>query len=410
MACNAAKGSAEAVSVAVSARCRNRSQKTWTGRVWLARVGKVKVLRRFVDDPGAVDAVVIVLATWFVLGGYVAAYAYVHEPGVVLVGPSKAGLTTVTAAWSLLTLSLFVVFARGLREGRVWNRALPDGQTGTFAAALIFGAAWILDQAFWSPVFGSSAIGLDSLFTPPHLVEIAATAIIVSGPLRAAARRGESVASPVTLTSAALLLSALTFATQFAHPLIDPWPAGDHEVRIAAQTWIGQNMGMAALLAQTAILAGTGLLLHSGFKLRPGSLTFVFALNGILVCITKGHFSLLPAPILAGIAADVWVAWTGRRPGKPSASLCAVIGGTYAFTYMADIALLPSGTTWAASLWAGAIIACTMLSWLMGRLLRAGLPAAVVEPYAVFMESPNEERWTLDPDKAAPESLCAAPL
>jgi len=58
----------------------------------------VKVLRRFVDDPGAVDAVVIVLATWFVLGGYVTAYAYVHEPGVVLVGPSKAGLTTVTAA------------------------------------------------------------------------------------------------------------------------------------------------------------------------------------------------------------------------------------------------------------------------------------------------------------------------
>src|SRR5256714_4314791 len=208
MACNAAKGSAEAVSVAVSARCRNRSQKTWTGRVWLARVGKVKVLRRFVEDPGAVDAVVIVLATWFVLGGYVAAYAYVHQPGVVLAGASRAGLTTVTAAWSLLTLYLFVVFARGLREGRVWNRALPDGQTGTFAAALIFGAAWILDQAFWSPVFGSSAIGLDSLFTPPHLVEIAATAIIVSGPLRAAARRGESVARPGTRPAAGLLLSA----------------------------------------------------------------------------------------------------------------------------------------------------------------------------------------------------------
>ena len=370
----------------------------------------MKVLRRFVDDPGAVDAVVIVLATWFVLGGYVAAYAYVHEPGVVLVGPSKAGLTTVTAAWSLLTLYLFVVFARGLREGRVWNRALPDGQTGTFAAALIFGAAWIVDQAFWSPLFGSNAIGLDSLFTPPHLVEIAATAIIVSGPLRAAARRGETVASPVTLTSAALLLSVLTFATQFAHPLIDPWPAGDYEFRNAAQTWMGENMGMAALLAQTAILAGTGLLLNSGFKLRPGSLTFVFALNGILVCITKGHFSLLPAPILAGIAADAWLAWSGRRPGKPSASLCAVIGGTYAFAYIAEISLLPGGTTWGASLWAGAIIACTMLSWLMGRVLRAGLPAAVVEPYAVFMDAPSEERWTLDPDRAAREHLVRAAL
>ena len=370
----------------------------------------MRVLRRFVEDARTIDAVVVLLSTWFVLGGYVTAFAYVHQAGVILHPAEDAGFTVVTASWSLLTLFLFAGFATGLRAGRPWNRALPDGETGSFVAALIFGAAWIVDQAFWSPAFGARATGLDSLFTPPHLVEIAATAIIVSGPLRAAARRGETVASPVTLTSAALLLSALTFATQFAHPLIDPWPAGDYEFRIAAQTWIGENMGMAALLAQTAILAGTGLLLNSGFKLRPGSLTFVFALNGILVCITKGHFSLLPAPILAGIAADAWVAWSGRRPGKPSASLCAVIGGTYAFAYMAEISLLPGGTTWGASLWAGAIIACTMLSWLMGRVLRAGLPAAVVEPYAVFMDAPSEERWTLDPDRAAREHLVRAAL
>ena len=49
-----------------------------------------------------------------------------------------------------------------------------------------------------SPAFGVGGVGLDSLFTPPHLVEIAAAAIMVSGPLRAAARRGEAVASPVT--------------------------------------------------------------------------------------------------------------------------------------------------------------------------------------------------------------------
>jgi len=376
----------------------------------LAGVGTVKVLRRFVDDPGAVDAVVVVLATWFVLGGYVAAYAYVHEPGIILQGASRAGLTIVTAAWSVLTLYLFVGFARGLRAGRVWNRALPDGQTGTFAAALIFGAAWIVDQAFWSPVFGTSGTGLDSLFTPPHLVEMAAAAIMVSGPLRAAARRGEIVASPVTLTSTALLLSVLTFATQFVHPLIDPWPAADYEFRRQALPWIGENMGMAALLAQTAILAGTGLLLNTGFKLRPGALTFVFTINGILVCITKGHFSLLAAPILTGIAADAWAAWSARRPGKPSASLCAVIGGSYAFAYMAEISLLPSGTTWGPSLWAGAIIACTMLSWLMGRLLRAGLPAAVIDPYPPLAIEPAPERWTLDPDSNAREQLVRSAL
>ncbi len=370
----------------------------------------MKVLRRFVENPVAVDAVVVVLATWLVLGAYVTAYAYVQVPGHVLQVPAKAGFTTVTAAWALLTLYLFVEFAVGLSEGRAWNRALPDGQTGTFAAALVFGAAWIVDQAFWVPLVGTGPVGLDTLYTPPHLVEMAAGAVIVSGPLRAATRRGETVAGPVALTSAALLLAVFTFATQFSHPLIDPWPARDYEFRNLAQTWVGENLGMASLLAQTAILAGTGLLLNGAFKLRPGSLTLVFTLNGIFVCITKGRFYLLAVPIVAGLAADAWAAWSARRPGKPSASLCAVIGGAYAVAYMAELELLPAGSAWSASLWAGAIIACAMLSWLMGRLLRAGLPGAVVEPYFAFAADPGPERWTLDPDSNAREQLVRAAL
>ncbi len=372
--------------------------------------GMLKYLRRLAEEPRAVDSVVVVLSAWFVLGAYIVAYAYVHDPTEVLQTTARTGSTIVTAAWSALTLYLFAGFAVGLRAGRAWNRALPDGQTGTFAAALIFGSAWIVDDAFWSPAFGTGGVGLETLFTPPHLIEITAAAVIVSGPLRAAARRGEIVASPVALTSAALLLSIFTFATQFAHPLIDPWPAADYPFLHSAPAWLGENMGMAALLAQTAILAGTGLLLNSGFKIRPGSLTFVFALNGILVTITKGNFYLLPVPIAAGIAADAWVAWTARRPGRPSASLCAVIGAAYAIAYMADLSLRPAGSSWGPSLWAGAIIASTLLSWLLGRLLRAGLPAAVIAPYPMFMGEPEPERWTLDPDSTAREQLVRAAL
>src|SRR5438105_14702716 len=370
----------------------------------------MKFLRRLLEDPRAVDSVVVVLATWFLLGGYVNAYAYVHVQGQVLQPAAQAGQTVVAAAWSLLTLYLFAGFATGLRAGRVWNRALPDGQTGTFAAALVFGAALIVDNWFYSPLFGTDSVGLDTLFTAPHLVEMAAVAVIVSGPLRAASRRGETHASPVTLTSAALLLSVLTFATQFAHPLIDPWAAGDYQFRKAALSWVGENLGVAGLLAQTAILAGTALLLNSAFKLRRGSLTFVFTLNGVLVCITKGNFYLLPVPIATGIAADAWVAWTARRPGRPSASLCAVIGAAYAIAYMADIAVRPAGSAWKPSLWAGAIIASTLISWLMGRVLRVGLPAAVIAPYPMFMGEPEPERWTLDPDSTAREQLVRAAL
>ena len=372
----------------------------------------MKLLRRYVEDPRAVDAVVVLLATWFVLGGYVVAYAYVHDPGHVIEAAKKAGFTTVTASWSLLTLYLFAGFATGLREGRPWNRALPDGQTGTFAAALIFGAAWIIDQAFWSPVFQTGGIGLEALFTPPHLVEMAASAVIVSGPLRAAARRGEKLASPVTLMSTALLLSVLTFATQFIHPLIDPWAAGDYEFRnaVSSAPWLGENIGVASILAQAVILAGTGLLLNSGFNLRPGSMTFVFTINGLLVTITKSHFYLVPVAVATGAAADAWIAWRARRPGKPAASLCAVIGGAFAAAYLVEITLLPAGTTWGPSLWAGAIIATTMLTWMMGRVLRAGLPGAVFAPYEGLSKEPEPERWTLDPDSSVREQLVRTAL
>jgi hypothetical protein len=370
----------------------------------------VKSLRRAVEEPRLVDAVVVVLSTLFVLGAYVVAYAYVHDPGRVLASTAGAGKTAVAAAWSLLTLYLFAGFATGLGAGRPWNRALPDGQTGTFAAALIFGAAWIIDDAFWSPAFGTGGGGIDTLLTPPHLVEMAAAAVIATGPLRAATRRGEITASPITLMSAALLLSSVTFATQFAHPLVDPWPARDYQFRGAALWWIRENIGMSALLAQAVILAGAALLLNSAFRLRPGALTFVFAVNGLFVTITKGNFYLLPVPVVTGIVADAWVAASSRRPGRPSASLCAAVGGAYACAYMVALSVRPAGTDWGPSLWAGAIIAATMLSWLMGRLLRAGLPGAVIEPYVLIPEATAPERWTLDPDSTAREQLVRAAL
>ena len=366
----------------------------------------MKFLRGFVQEPRTVDIVVAVLSTWLVLGAYVMSYAYVHESGHIIEPAAQAGFTFLTAAWALLTLYLFAGFAFGLSEGRPWSSALPEGEVGSFMAALIFGAAWIVDVAFWSPAVGSGQVGVESLFTPPHLVEIGAAAVIVSGPLRAAARRGESVASPVALLSATLLLSVLTFGTQFVHPLIDPWGMTSYEFRTKALEWIGENIGVAELLAQTTILAGTALLLNSAFTLRLGALTFVFGMNGVFVCITKLHFEMLAVPIVAGVAADAFLAWSSRRSGKPSASLCAVIGGSYAFAYMVDVNLHPGGSTWHASLWIGAIIACTMLCWLLGRVLRAGLPAALVEPYLVMQApEPVPAKWTVDPASAEEREL-----
>ena len=383
----------------------------------------MKTARSLLDDARVFDAVVTLLMAGIVLAGYVDAYAHVKVPGTTLTDPANAALAAVTVCWFLVTGFLFVAFGRGLRQGRPWNRALPDGYTGSLAAALVFGAALIADT-LWPTAAGNSTLGLDLLFTPPHIVEIAAVAVMVSGPLRSAARRGEATAGVVTLISTALLLSVFTFATQFVHPLIDPWSSSDpQQIPAKVDVWVAQNLGVSGLLIQATILAGTGLLLNSGFKLRPGSLTLVFTINGLLVTITKIHFYLLPVAVAAGLAGDAWLAWSARRQGRPSASLCAVIAG--AFTAADLIAVeIQHGTSWHLSLWAGVIIATSMVCWMMGRLLRAGLPGAPVAAPVQLATVALEVRWTRDPqstirpqlvrsaldDLGTPEALGRSPL
>ena len=371
----------------------------------------MSTFRGLVSRAHLFDGVNVVLSAVLVVGAYLVAYAYVSSPARVLDGPKIAGLTAVFGAWSLLTLFLFAAFAAGLGSGRAWNRALPDGYTGSLAAALVFGAAWIVDETIGAPLYGSVQLGLETLFTPPHLVEMAAAAVIVSGPLRAAARRGEVTATPITLVSAALLLSVLTFATQFIHPLIDPWAATGYPLLQAAPKWLGENVGVASLLVQSAILAGTALLLNSSFRLRPGSLTLVFTLNAFLVTITKTNFVYVPIAVATGILADAWVAYTSRRPGRPSASLCGIVGAGFAAAYLVEVTLLPGGTDWSMSLWSGAIIATTMVNWMFGRLLRAGLPQPSSAPAPTASDETGAQgNWTLDPDSATREQIVRSAL
>lgn len=366
-------------------------------------------MRSPLESPRAFDAVVVFLTAGIVLSAYIDSYAHVKVPGTVIQGPATAAAGALTVGWFLVTGFLFFTYGRGLRQGRPWNRALPDGYTGSLAAALVFGAALIADTN-WPNASGINTLGLDLLFTPPHIVEIAAAAVMVSGPLRSAARRGESTAGVVTLTSAALLLSVFTFATQFVHPLIDPWSSSDpQQVPASVATWVSQDLGVSGLLIQATILAGTGLLLNSGFRLRPGSLTLVFTINGLFVTITKIHFYLLPVAIATGLAGDAWLAWTARRQGRPSASLCAVIGGAFALADLIAVEV-EGGTSWNPSLWAAVIIAASMACWMMGRLLRAGLPGAPVAAPAQLASMPVELRWTRDPQSTIRPQLVRAAL
>ena len=258
----------------------------------VCRAKYVKTVRRWIENPRVFDTVVVLLTAALLFGAYLTAYAFVIQQNKIVEPAGNIGQGIVLGAWLATTGLLFAAFGAGLRAGKPWHNALPDGYVGSLTAALTFGGAWIVDNAYWAPTFVTTSVGLDALFTPPRLVLIAAAAVMVSGPLRAAARRGETTAGITTLVSAALLLSVFTFATQFVHPLIDPYALTGYEfVPKDGLSWLGENIGVAAILAQALILAGTGLLLNSGFKLRPGSMTLVFTINGLLVTTSKLHYN-----------------------------------------------------------------------------------------------------------------------
>ncbi len=381
----------------------------------VCRATQLKTVRRLIDNPRVFDTVMVLMTAALLFGAYLTAYAFVIQENRIVEPAGNIGQGIVLGAWLATTGVLFTAFAAGLRAGKPWNNALPDGYVGSLTAALTFGGAWIVDNAYWAPTWVTTSVGLDALFTPPRLVLIAATAVMVSGPLRAAARRGETTAGFSTVVSAALLLSVFTFATQFVHPLIDPYALTDYPfVPTNGLSWLGENIGVAAILAQALILAGTGLLLNSGFNLRPGSMTLVFTINGLLVTTSKLNYKYLPVMIATGLAADAWIAYSARRPGRPSASLCAVIGFTFVFAYMVEIYLM--NTSWGFSLWAGTIVATMMMCWMMGRLLRAGLPSAIVAPLNATAPVPaavevrQEVRWTRDPASTVRPQLVRAAL
>ncbi len=111
----------------------------------------VNTARRLIQSPHVFDQVVVTLSGIIVFGAYVTAYAYVSEPLSKIEPSATIGQSTVLAGWLVLVAVLFAEFAYGVRNGRPWDRALPEGYVGSLAAALAFGVAWLVDTQYWTP-------------------------------------------------------------------------------------------------------------------------------------------------------------------------------------------------------------------------------------------------------------------
>jgi hypothetical protein len=315
---------------------------------------------------------VALLSVAFVLGAYVDAASRLVTPSPL----APWNDVFVDAAWLAVTGFMAVVFGRALGRGVAWRAALPAGYHLALVGGLLFGLGALAD-VYYQIAFGFGT-GLEALLAPTHLVELAGGGLLVAAPLSQALKdRPERVGWPVVL-SAALTLSALTFFTQYAHPLVDLWAS--HRWNFQVTQWVAQDLGVVAIQVQVSLLVGVMLLLVRSFNVPRASLTVLCGLNGLCMAIVSRHPELVWVPLLTGVVADVLLLRV--RPMDASATgLRAFATGVpvlWVIFYWIAVALQEGGSAWSPQLWVGVVLAAALAGFLVSYLAGIRRPRSVV--------------------------------
>jgi hypothetical protein len=178
-------------------------------------------VRRGAGGGLAFDWVMVALCAWLQGGAFLDGWAHNHgRVDASFFTPWHAVLYTgflAVAGWLTGTL------AHNRAAGQAWPRALPPGYGLAFVGVLVFAAGGVGD-VFWHRLFGIEQ-SIEALYSPSHLTLAVGSALIVSGPFRAAWRRRDHASTPgwgrllPMLLSLTLTLSGFTFSAQVLHPL-----------------------------------------------------------------------------------------------------------------------------------------------------------------------------------------------
>jgi hypothetical protein len=177
--------------------------------------------------------------------------------------------------------------ARARPQAATWRAAIPAGYEAAVLGVVVFGLGGAFDMA-WHTVFGIE-LSTDALLSPSHLVLGLGIALIVSGPLLAAWRRGTSgglAAQLPAVLSLTALLSVFTFFSLFAGPYSTVIGTG---ARPNETTLVRSLLGMYLF---SALVVGLALVALRRGTLPVGSLTVLLGLNGVGMILMRGHASL----------------------------------------------------------------------------------------------------------------------
>lgn len=290
---------------------------------------------------GGMRAVLTAISCWLVAALYLEGWAHNHRridlPLFARADVSPAfsppGIPTTLTTWHLpfligllVTATLVIsIAARSRRNGIAWSRALPPEHTWSAAGVGLVAFGIILNALFpRTPVVSIPDLApglprfesLPTLLGGPNLLQALGVLLVIAAPLRTMAHLPAPPARPrlrpmlPSLISLTMIVSVLSYLTQFGHPMVDPWPEisfwrrGLQTYRYG-QFYFGESMGILSVIVQTVLLMGPVLLAAHRWVLPPGSVTIIFTVNAALVSTLQDRWYFIPAAAIAGFAADV---------------------------------------------------------------------------------------------------------
>jgi len=165
------------------------------------------------------DWIAALISSWLVGGLFLDGWAHTHgRVDDVFFTPWHAVLYSGAAAMiAFLAISQW----RNVNKGYAWRRALPQGYPLSLVGAVLFVVGGGLDL-IWHTLFGIE-VNIEALLSPTHILLSTAGILMITGPIRSAWKQfapGTHLGWTqlgATVLCAALLLSTLTFFTNFAN-------------------------------------------------------------------------------------------------------------------------------------------------------------------------------------------------
>jgi hypothetical protein len=163
-------------------------------------------------------------------------------------------------------------------------------------------------------------------------------------------------------------LSALTFFTEYAHPLVYAAAGRGHPYGGA------EGLGVASVLLQTALLMAIVLLTARIGALPRGGLTLIVTLNaaamGVLNFSGDYPLALVAGAGVAGLLVDTLYARLHPSAATPTAwrLFAFALPATFYLCYFLAL-MLTEGIAWSVHLWVGSIMLAGIAGWLLSYLL-----------------------------------------